>query len=216
MEVNWPTFTADQFEEAGEWLEENVEPDGLPISCFLSFISDTREGLVDARHETAWLSMLGGGISIYPSNRSPDEKSTGVMSHLKGYDADALSYKQSESRRGSIAAYMNIDHPEITSFLEMRNPVGGDVNKKCFNLNNAVNIPDWFMEKVVYKQEYELVDPKHGKTGKWLNAFDVWNKILDMRWETGEPYIHWIDRTNGNLPSWITKPTYHVNQSNLC
>lgn len=216
VEVNWPTFTVDQFEEAGEWLEENVEPDGLPISCFLSFISDTREGLVDARHETAWLSMLGGGISIYPSNRSPDEKSTGVMSHLKGYDADALSYKQSESRRGSIAAYLNIDHPEIMSFLEMRNPVGGDVNKKCFNLNNAVNIPDWFMEKVVYKQEYELVDPKHGKTGKWLNTFDVWNKILDMRWETGEPYIHWIDRTNGNLPSWITKPTYHVNQSNLC
>lgn len=216
VEVNWPTFTADQFEEASEWLEENVEADGLPISCFLSYIADTREGLVNARHETAWLSMLGGGISVYPSNRSPDEKSTGVMSHLKGYDADALSYKQSESRRGSIAAYLNIDHPEIMSFLEMRNPVGGDANKKCFNLNNAVNIPDWFMEKVVYKQEYELVDPKHGKTGKFLNAFDVWNKILDMRWETGEPYIHWIDRTNGNLPSWITKPTYHVNQSNLC
>ena len=216
VEVNWPTFTADQFEEAGEWLEENVEADGLPISCFLSYIADTREGLVNARHETAWLSMLGGGISVYPSNRSPDEKSTGVMSHLKGYDSDALSYKQSESRRGSIAAYLNIDHPEIMSFLEMRNPVGGDSNKKCFNLNNAVNIPDWFMEKVVYKQEYELVDPKHGKTGKFLNAFDVWNKIMDMRWETGEPYIHWIDRTNGNLPSWITKPTYHVNQSNLC
>lgn len=216
VEINWPTFDKNQFQEAGDWLEENVEPDGLPISCFLSFIADNRKGLVDSRHETAWLSMLGGGISVFPSNRSPDEKSTGVMSHLKGYDSDALSYKQSESRRGSIAAYMNIDHPEIMSFLEMRYPVGGDINKKCFNLNNAVNIPDWFMEKMVTKQDYELVDPKHGRTGKFLNAFDVWNKILDMRYETGEPYIHWIDRTNGNLPSWITKPTYHVSQSNLC
>lgn len=216
VEVNWPTFTAEQFEEAGDWLEQNVEPDGLPISCFLGFIPDSKEGLVHARQETAWLSMMGGGISVFPSNRSPDEKSTGVMSHLKGYDADALSYKQSESRRGSIAAYMNIDHPEILSFLEMRNPTGGDINKKCFNLNNAVNIPDWFMEKMVNKESYELVDPKHGKTGTFVNALDVWNKILDMRWETGEPYIHWIDRTNGNLPSWITKPTYNVNQSNLC
>lgn len=216
MEVNWPTFTKEEFEEASDWLEENVNPEGLPISCFLSFIPDSKEGLVESRNETAWLSMLGGGISIFPSNRSPDEKSTGVMSHLKGYDADALSYKQSESRRGSLAAYMNVNHPEILTFLDMRNPTGGDINKKCFNLNNAVNIPDWFMEKMVNDEEYELVDPKHGNTGRFLKAREVWNKILDMRWETGEPYLHFIDRTNGNLPSWITKPTYNVTQSNLC
>lgn len=217
VEVNWPSFGVDQFEEAAEWLEENVEPDGMPISCFLNFIPDTKEGLVSSRTEASWLSMMGGGISVFPSNRSPDEKSTGVMSHLKGYDADALSYKQTTSRRGSIAVYLNIDHPEIMTFMEMRNPTGGgDINKKCFNLNNAVNIPDWFMEKVVNGEEYELIDPKHGNTGRFLKAREVWEKLCDLWWETGEPYLHFIDRTNGNLPEWITKPTYNVTQSNLC
>ena len=217
MEVNWPTFSKEEFEEAGEWLEENVTPDGMPISCFLvSNASDTKEGLVSCASETSWLSMLGGGVGIYMGNRSPDEKSTGVMSHLKGYDAGCLSYRQTESRRGSIAAFLDIDHPEVIQFLSMRDPIGGDANKKCFNLNNAVNIPDWFMEKVVKNESYELKDPKHGKTGKFLSAREVWELILEMRWQTGEPYLIFIDRINGNLPSWITKPTYRVTQSNLC
>lgn len=216
VDIEWPTFTVDQFEEAGDWLQDNIVPDGQPISCFLGFVQDSKEGLVQARSETAWLSMLGGGVSIYPSNRSPDEKSTGVMSHMRGYDSDALSYKQTEKRRGSISVYMDVNHPEIMSFISMRDPVGGDANKKCFNLNNAINIPDWFMEAVVKNDKYELVDPKHGNTGTFLNAREVWEKIMEMRWQTGEPYLHFIDRTNGNLPVWITKPTYRVNQSNLC
>ena len=216
MDIDWPTFTKDQFEEAGDWLEENVVPDGMPISCFLSFIPDTKEGLVNTASETRWLSMMGGGIGIYMSNRAPDEKSTGVMAHLAGYDKDALAYKQTESRRGSIAAYLDITHPEILSFLEMRSPTGGDSNKKCFNLNNAVNIPDSFMKAVILGEDYELIDPKHGSTGRMLSAREVWEKILQMRFETGEPYIHWIDTTNKNIPKWITKPTYHVKQSNLC
>lgn len=215
-DVEWPTFGREEFEEAGDWLEENVSAEALPISCFLSLIPDTKKGLVDSRKESAWLSMMGGGIGIHPEIRGQDEKSTGVMAHLKGYDADALSYKQSASRRGSIAAYLDIDHPEIMQFIEMRDPVGGDINKKCFNLNNAVNITDDFMEKVVRGEKYELFDPKHGYTGRWLEAREVWEKILDMRFETGEPYLHFIDTTNRNIPKWITKATYHVSQSNLC
>lgn len=216
VEVNWPTFGKDEFEEAAEWLEENITPDGLPISCFLSSIGDTKESLVNTASETRWLSMMGGGIGIYASNRAPDEKSTGVMAHLKGYDADALAYKQTESRRGSIAAYLDITHPEIMSFLEMRSPTGGDANKKCFNLNNAVNITDTFMYAVIKGEEYELIDPKHGATGRFLKAREVWEKILQMRYETGEPYLCFIDTINRNIPSWITKPTYKVSQSNLC
>lgn len=216
VEIDWPTFTKEQFDEAGDWLEENVSPEGLPISCYLSMIPDTREGLVDTASETRWLSMMGGGIGIYPGNRSPDEKSTGVMSHLKGYDADALAYKQTASRRGSISVNLNIDHPEIMSFLGMRNPVGGDVNKKCFNLNNCVGLPDWFMEKVIRGEDYELIDPKHKETGKKLNAREVFEEIIEMRWKTGEPYVHWTDRTNGNLRPWITNPRYKVVQTNLC
>lgn len=216
VNVQWPTFTKEQFDEAGDWLQENVEPEGMPISCFLSYIPDTKEGLVESRSETAWLSMMGGGVGIYASNRSPDEKSTGVMAHLRGYDADALSYKQTATRRGSIAAYLDIDHPEIMSFMQMRNPVGGDSNKKCFNLNNAVNITDKFMMAVINGEDYELIDPKHGATGRFLNAREVWEELMNIRYETGEPYIMFKDTVNRNIPKWITHPLYSVNQSNLC
>lgn len=216
MEVDWPTFNKDQFEEAGDWLEENVNPDGLPISCFLVKIPDTKEGLVESSAEAKWLSMMGGGVGIWAANRGPDEKSTGVMAHMAGYDADTLAYKQKESRRGSIAAYLDIDHPEIMQFISMRDPVGGDQNKKCFNLNNAVNITDKFMKAVIKGEEYELVDPKHGGTGRFLKAREVWEKILQMRFETGEPYIMFKDTVNRKIPKWIKNPHYTVGQSNLC
>jgi ribonucleoside-diphosphate reductase alpha chain len=216
VEVNWPSFNEDEFEDASEWLESHVEPDGMPISCFLSFIPDTRKGLVETRAEAAWLSMMGGGVGIYASNRSPDEKSTGVMAHLRGYDSDTLSYKQTASRRGSMAAYLDIDHPEILNFITMRSPTGGDANKKCFNINNAVNITDKFMYAVINNEEYELVDPKHGNTGRFLKAREVWELIMDERYQTGEPYIMFKDTVNRGIPPWITRPLYNVSQSNLC
>lgn len=216
VDIEWPTFGKDEFEEAGDWLEENVKPDGLPISCFLSYIPDTKEGLVEARKEASWLSMQGGGVGIHPAIRSPDKKSTGVMAHMRGYDADALSYKQTEARRGSLATYLNIDHPEIMSFIDMRSPTGGDSNKKCFNLNNAINITDEFMESVIAGEDYELIDPKHGATGRFLDAREVWEHIMETRYETGEPYLMFRDTVNRNIPEWITHPLYSVTQSNLC
>ena len=216
VEIQWPTFQEHEFEEAGNWLEANIDPEGMPISCFLSFIPDTKEGLVETRKETSWLSMQGGGIGIYTGMRSPDDKSTGVMAHLRGYDADALSYKQTKARRGSIASYMDITHPEIQSFIQCRIPIGGDQNKKCFNLNNAVNLTDDFMEKVISGSDYELIDPKHGPTGKLLNAREIFEQILETRYETGEPYIMFKDTVNKNIPDWITHPLYNVSQSNLC
>lgn len=216
VEVEWPAFRADQFEEAGDWLVKNVKPDGMPISCFLTKISDDKKSLVETRSETEWLSMLGGGVGVWFGNRSPDEKSTGVMAHAAGYDADTLAYKQKESRRGSIAAYLDIDHPEIMQFIQMRDPVGGDHNKKCFNLNNAVTITDKFMHSVIKGEDYELVDPKHGGTGRFLNAREVWEKIHQMRFETGEPYILFRDTANRKRPGWIRNPHYYVGQSNLC
>ena len=103
---------------------------GLPISCFLNFIDDTAEGLVDNLSETNWLSMLGGGVGIGFGIRSADDKSTGVMPHLKMYDASSLAYRQGRTRRGSYAAYLDISHPDIISFLEMRKPTG-DQNMRC-------------------------------------------------------------------------------------
>lgn len=215
-EIQWPTFSESEFEDAGDWLEENVEADGLPISCFLPMIADSKQGLTKASDEAKHLSMMGGGVGVYAANRSPDEKSTGVMAHARDYDSMTLAYRQTATRRGSMAMYLDIDHPEIKSFLQMRNPIGGDSNKKCFNLNHAVNIPDSFMIKMIKGEDYELVDPKHGPTGRFLNAREVWEELLELRKETGEPYLIFKDTINRKLPKWITKPTYRVSQSNLC
>ena len=216
QEINWPKFQRTDFAKAATWLKKNIKADGLPISCFLSYIPDTKEGLVETRKEAAWLSMMGGGVGLYAGNRSPDRKSTGVMSHLKGYDSDTLSYRQTSTRRGSMAVYMDDNHPEIKTFVNMRQPAGGNPNHKCFNLNNGVNLTDKFMEAVIEGKDYELVDPKHGPTGNFIDARELWDEIMTVRYETGEPYVNFIDTVNRFKPTWITKPTYHVKQSNLC
>ena len=110
---------------------------GLPISCYLNYINDSAEGLVDTLSETNWLSMLGGGVGIGFGMRSSDDKSTGVMPHLKMYDASSLAYRQGKTRRGSYAAYLNISHPDILMFLEMRKPTG-DQNQRCLNLHHGL------------------------------------------------------------------------------
>lgn len=216
QEIEWPTFREDQFEEAGDWLEENVTADSLPISCFLPKIPDSKQGLVTAATEAKWLAMMGGGVGLWAANRAPDEQSTGVMAHLKAYDAYTRAYKQRGTRRGSMSVGLNIDHPEVMSFLQMRNPVGGDSNNKCFNLNNCIHITDDFMNKMIRGEKYELVDPKHGPTGRFLDAREVWETIMEMRFETGEPYIMFVDTVNRNKPKWIKRPLYQIYQTNLC
>ena len=89
---------------------------GLPISCFLNYIEDTAEGLVDNLSETNWLSMLGGGVGIGFGIRSADDKSTGIMPHLKIYDASSLAYRQGRTRRGSYAAYLDIHSNQMTRY----------------------------------------------------------------------------------------------------
>ena len=215
-EFERPDFTEDQFQEASDWLAANVKVDSQPISCFKPFIPDTKEGLVDSSSEVKWLAMMGGGVGIKMGNRSPDEKSTGVMAHLRGYDADTLAYKQGNTRRGNIAAGLDIDHPEILQFINMRMPTGGDHNKKGFNLHQHVCIPDKFMHKVIKGEDYELVDPKHGPTGVFLNARSVWEELMQTRFEAGEPYLVFVDTINRNLPKQIRNPHYKVVQTNLC
>lgn len=120
---------------------------GLPVSCFLSYMEDSAEGLVNTLSEVNWLSMLGGGVGIHVEIRSADEKSVGVMPHLKVYDAACLAYRQGSTRRGSYAAFLSIDHPDIIPFIEMRKPTG-DQNMKALNLHHGVNISDAFMERL--------------------------------------------------------------------
>jgi ribonucleoside-diphosphate reductase alpha chain len=195
---------------------------GLPISCFLNFIEDTAQGLVDNYSETSWLSMLGGGVGIGFGIRSASDKSTGVMAHLKTYDASSMAYKQGDTRRGSYAAYLDISHPDITSFLEMRKPTG-DPNVRCLNLHHGINITDDFMEIIERcmmnpdeKDDWELKDPSNGEVREVVSAKYLWQQILELRMHTGEPYIHFIDTSNRMLPAHLKEKGLKVHQSNLC
>ena len=195
---------------------------GLPISCFLNYIEDTAEGLVENLSETNWLSMLGGGVGIGFGIRSADDKSTGVMPHLKMYDASSLAYRQGKTRRGSYAAYLDISHPDILMFLEMRRPTG-DQNMRCLNLHHGINIPDAFMEIVENcmkdpdaDDSWELKDPHSGDVAEVVSAKELWQRILEMRMQTGEPYLHFIDESNRQMPQWLKDKGLKIHQSNLC
>ena len=195
---------------------------GMPISCFLNYIEDTAEGLVDNLSETNWLSMLGGGVGIGFGIRSADDKSTGVMPHLKIYDASSLAYRQGRTRRGSYAAYLDISHPDIIPFLEMRKPTG-DPNVRCLNLHHGINITDDFMQVIENcmvdsnaSDNWELKDPHTGEVREVVSAKMLWQMILELRMHTGEPYIHFIDTSNRMMPSWLKDKGLRINQSNLC
>jgi ribonucleoside-diphosphate reductase alpha chain len=191
-------------------------------NCYLNYIEDTAEGLVENLSETNWLSMLGGGVGVGFGIRSAGEKSTGVMPHLKMYDASSLAYRQGKTRRGSYAAYLDISHPDVLLFLEMRKPTG-DQNMRCLNLHHGINISDAFMQKIENSMtdpsaddSWELINPHNNEVREVVSAKELWQRILEIRMQTGEPYIHFIDRSNEKLPEWLKKKGLSVKQSNLC
>ena len=166
--------------------------------------------------------MLGGGVGIGFGMRSSDDKSTGVMPHLKMYDASSLAYRQGKTRRGSYAAYLDISHPDVLMFLEMRKPTG-DQNFRCLNLHHGLNISNAYMELLERcmtdpeeNDDWDLVDPHSSEVVETVSAKELWQRILEMRMQTGEPYLHFIDTSNENLPAWLKDQGLSVNQSNLC
>jgi len=195
---------------------------GLPISCFLPFLDDSAEGLVDTLSEVNWLSMLGGGVGIGLGIRSADDKSVGIMPHLRTYDASSLAYRQGRTRRGSYAAYLDISHPDIINFLEMRKPTG-DPNMRCLNLHHGINITDDFMQLVEkcmidpqMDDTWELKDPHTQEVRETIPARELWQRILEIRMMTGEPYLHFIDTSNRAMPEFQKKLGLSIKQSNLC
>jgi len=195
---------------------------GLPISCFLNFIADTAAGLVDSLSETNWLSMMGGGVGLGVGMRATDEKSTGVMAHIKTYDACSLAYRQGKTRRGSYAAYLDVSHPDIIPFIEMRKPTG-DPNIRCLNMHHGVMISDKFMELIErsmteknFDDTWELVDPASGLVRETISAKYLWQQILELRLTTGEPYLLFIDTANDALPREQYNAGLRIRQSNIC
>jgi len=195
---------------------------GLPISCFLPYLDDSAEGLVNTLAEVNWLSMLGGGVGIGIGIRSADDKSVGIMPHLRTYDASSLAYRQGSTRRGSYAAYLDISHPDILLFLEMRKPTG-DPNMRTLNLHHGINITDDFMlliERCMLDKDaddtWELKDPHSGEVRDTISARELWQRIIEMRMQTGEPYLHFIDTSNRQMPEFQKKLGLSIKQSNLC
>lgn len=190
---------------------------GLPISCFLTYVDDSLEGLISHTDELRWMSVKGGGVGGHWSNiRSNSAISPGPIPFLKTVDSDMTAYRQGKTRKGSYAAYMDVSHPDIIEFLNLRMPTGGDVNRKCFNLNNAVNITDEFMDAVIADKEWNLIDPDSQSVRDTISARQLWQRILQVRFRTGEPYITFIDEANKHLPQFQKDLGLRINGSNLC
>jgi ribonucleoside-diphosphate reductase alpha chain len=196
---------------------------GLPISCYLNYVPDSRDGITDHYTENAWLASMGGGIGGYWGHVRSDgqrtsrgSRSSGTIPFMHVVDAEMLAFSQGQTRRGSYAAYQDAWHPEIEEFLLIRKPTGGDVHRKCLNLHHAVNVDDRFMEAILAGEEYDLIDPYSKDQSAKIDARHLWQKILETRVATGEPYIHFIDSTNRKLPKTQQKLGLKVHQSNLC
>lgn len=189
---------------------------GMPISCFLTYVPDTLEGLIGHSSELRWLSVYGGGVGGHWSDvRTVSDIAPGPIPFLHTVDADMIAYRQGKTRKGSYAAYMDISHPDVVEFMNMRIPTG-DVQRKALNLHNAINISDEFMECVKDNRDFDLRDPKDGSVKDSVNARKLWERLLEIRFRTGEPYLNFIDTANRALPQPLKDKGLKIHGSNLC
>ena len=196
---------------------------GLPISCFLNEANDSLKGITDLWEENVWLAARGGGIGSYWGNlRSIGEKigkvgkTSGIIPFIKVMDSLTLAISQGSLRRGSAACYLQIDHPEIEEFIEMRRPTGGDVNRRSLNLHHGVLVSDDFMRAVETDSQWALRSPNDGSVQSTIPARNLWIRLLTARIETGEPYVVYIDTVNRQIPQHHKLAGLKVKTSNLC
>ena len=195
---------------------------GLPISCYLNSVDDSLEGIVNTWNENVWLASKGGGIGTYwGSVRGIGEpvglngKTSGIIPFVRVMDSLTLAISQGSLRRGSAAVYLDIDHPEIEEFLEIRKP-SGDFNRKALNLHHGVLLTDAFMEAVRSGAEWNLKSPKTGETRATVDARSLFQKLVETRLATGEPYIVFSDTVNKAMPRHHRELGFKVTTSNLC
>jgi ribonucleoside-diphosphate reductase alpha chain len=195
---------------------------GLPISCFLNAVPDNLQGIQGVWNENVALASNGGGIGTYWGGvRSIGEKvkgagqTSGIIPFIRVMDSLTLAISQGSLRRGSAAVYLDIHHPEIEEFLEIRKP-SGDFNRKSLNLHHGINITDEFMEAVRDGAMFGLRSPKTGEVLREVDARSLWQKILEIRLQTGEPYLIFSDTVNRAMPQHQRELGLSVRQSNLC
>jgi ribonucleoside-diphosphate reductase alpha chain len=195
---------------------------GLPISCYLNSVPDSLEGIVETWNENVWLASRGGGIGTYwGSVRGIGEpvglngKTSGIIPFVRVMDSLTLAISQGSLRRGSAACYLDVSHPEIEEFLEIRKP-SGDFNRKALNLHHGVLITDEFMEAVRDGSEFNLRSPKDNSVRGTVDARSLFQKLVETRLATGEPYIIFIDQVNRMMPKHHRDLGLKVTTSNLC
>lgn len=188
----------------------------MPISCFLTYVPDTVEGLIEHNKELSWLSIMGGGVGGHWEDvRTVSDIAPGPMPFLHNVDSSVLAFKQGKTRKGSYAAYQSISHPEVIEFLNMRVPTG-DVQRKALNLHNALNITDDFMNAVIKGEQFDLVNPSDNVVTDTVNARKLFERILETRFRTGEPYLNFIDTANNDMPQALKDLGLKIHGSNLC
>src|SRR6476619_4023080 len=195
---------------------------GLPISCYLNSVSDSLDGIVGTWNENVWLASKGGGIGTYWGNvRGIGEpvglngKTSGIIPFVRVMDSLTLAISQGSLRRGSAACYLDVSHPEIEEFLEIRKP-SGDFNRKALNLHHGVLVTDAFMEAVRDGAEWTLQSPKDGSERGSVDARSLFQKLVETRLATGEPYIVFSDTVNKAMPKHQRDVGLKVTTSNLC
>src|SRR6478609_8358795 len=195
---------------------------GLPISCYLNSVDDSLNGIVDTWNENVWLASRGGGIGTYWGQvRGIGEpvglngKTSGIIPFVRVMDSLTLAISQGSLRRGSAAVYLDVSHPEIEEFLEIRKP-SGDFNRKALNLHHGVLISDAFMEAVRNGDEWQLKSPKDGSVRATVDARSLFQKLVETRLATGEPYIVFSDTVNRMMPKHHRELGLKVSTSNLC
>ena len=203
---------------------------GMPISCFLNYVPDSREGLTEHYTENAWLASVGGGIGGFwghirsdGTKTSGGSQSSGSIPFMHVVDSEMLAFSQGKTRRGSYATYQDISHPEIEEFIEIRKPSGGDVHRKCLNLHHGIVVTDEFMNVIDEctrnpgaNDDWDLIDPHTKKIVRTVSARKLWQKILETRVATGEPYIFFKDTVHQSLPETQKQLGLKVHHSNLC
>jgi ribonucleoside-diphosphate reductase alpha chain len=195
---------------------------GLPISCFLNSVDDSLNGIVDTWNENVWLASRGGGIGTYWGQvRGIGEpvglngKTSGIIPFVRVMDSLTLAISQGSLRRGSAAVYLDVSHPEIEEFLEIRKP-SGDFNRKALNLHHGVLLTDEFMEAVRNGDSFDLKSPKDGSKRGEVDARSLFQKLVETRLATGEPYIVFQDTVNRTMPAFQRDVGLKVSTSNLC
>jgi ribonucleoside-diphosphate reductase alpha chain len=195
---------------------------GLPISCYLNSVSDSLEGIVGTWNENVWLASKGGGIGTYwGCVRGIGEpvglngKTSGIIPFVRVMDSLTLAISQGSLRRGSAACYLDISHPEIEEFLEIRKP-SGDFNRKALNLHHGVLVTDEFMQAVRDGGEFTLRSPRDQSERGKVDARSLFQKLVETRLATGEPYIIFIDAVNKAMPKHHRDLGLKVTTSNLC